>query len=460
MHITLSSLVRGLAVAAIAFLLPVHSATAGWKAGASRVNITPGYPVRLSGYGSRISEFEGVKADIWAKALAIAWEGEPPAVIMTVDNCGVPGTIREQVLAALAGEKMTAERLAICSTHTHCAPFVNGMLLNMFGIDLPPEEQAHVDRYTNDLRDNLIKAAKEAIAAMKPAQLSLGKGEVAFAGNRRLPTPNGFTNSQNVNGPTDHELPVLKVTDNEGKVAAVLTSYACHCTTLSWNFIHPDWAGMAQVAMEKAFPGAVALTAIGCGADQNPYPRTDPSFVDVHGQELATEAIRVVNGATKPLKGPLTGALRNIKLPFETPLTKEQWAEKAANGKSKHEKRLGSLYLAMMERKEPVPAELPYLVQAWRFGDDLAMVFLNGEVVVDYSLRLKKEYDKARFWVNGYSNNVPCYIPSERVLKEGGYEAAGAMLYYGRPNPFGPGLEDKIIGAVHELVPDSFKASK
>ena len=446
------------ALVATVFCLPGNAASAAWNAGAAKINITPAYPVRLSGYGNRTSEFEGVKADLFAKALAIAWDNEPPAIIVTVDNCGVPSTIRDKALAALAELHVVTERFAICSSHTHCAPMLNSMLINMFGEDLPPDQQQRVDRYTQELTEKIIKVAREAVAAMKPATLSMAHGEVGFASNRRLPTPKGFINSQNPAGPTDHDLPVLKVTDSEGVVRAVYTSYACHCTTMGWNFVHPDWAGMAQLAIEKAFPNAVALTAIGCGADQNPYPRHEEVNVIQHGQELADEAIKVVNGAQRVIKGPLKGDVRNIKLAYDTLPTKEQWEQMAANGKSKHEKHLGALYVAMMQRKEAIPTELPYLVQAWTFGEDLAIVFLNGEVVVDYGLRLKRDYDKNRLWVNGYSNNVPCYIPSERVLQEGGYEAAGAMLYYGRPNKFAPGLEDKIIGAAHALLPDAFKA--
>ncbi len=439
-------------------LIVVQPAMAGWKAGAARINITPAYPVRLSGYGNRKTEFEGVKAPIWAKVLALSWDEEPPAIVMTVDNVGVPSTVRDSVLAALQDQHLTTERLAICSTHTHCAPMLSGNLSNLFGMDLPAEEQERVERYTRELTADLIKAAHEAISAMQPATLSMGHGEVKFAGNRRLPTPTGFANSPNPAGPTDHDLPVLKVTDAQGVVRAVFTSYACHCTTMAWNFIHPDWAGMAQAALEQAYPQAVALTAIGCGADQNPYPRSQEALLHQHGESLAQEAARVVNGPTRPLQGPLACGVRNIALPYGTLPTPEQWAAQAKEGKTIHEKHLAGLYLAMLARHEPVPTELPYMVQAWRFGDGLAMVFLNGEVVVDYGLRLKREYDKERMWVNSYSNNVPCYIPSERVLKEGGYEGGGAMLYYARPGKFAPGLEDKIIGAVHELVPEAFKA--
>ena len=84
------------------------------------------------------------------------------------------------------------------------------------------------------------------------------------------------------------------------------------------------------------------------------------------------------------------------------------------------------------------------------------MVFLPGEVVVDYSLRLKHEFDPARLWVNAYANDVPGYIPSRRILKEGGYEGGDAMVYYDRPTKLAMATEDLIIGAVHDLLPKAF----
>ncbi len=90
------------------------------------------------------------------------------------------------------------------------------------------------------------------------------------------------------------------------------------------------------------------------------------------------------------------------------------------------------------------------------FGDGLAMVFLPGEVVVDYSLRLKKEFGSSRLWINSYANDVPCYIPSERILKEGGYEGGDAMIYYDRPTRLAMGTEERIVSAVHELLPQKF----
>ena len=94
----------------------------------------------------------------------------------------------------------------------------------------------------------------------------------------------------------------------------------------------------------------------------------------------------------------------------------------------------------------------PYPVQALRFDKSLTIVALGGEVVVDYALRIKREYAKEHIIVAGYSNDVMCYIPSLRVLKEGGYEAVDSMMYYGQPGPFDETVEEKVMAAVKKTL--------
>ena len=91
------------------------------------------------------------------------------------------------------------------------------------------------------------------------------------------------------------------------------------------------------------------------------------------------------------------------------------------------------------------------------FGDELAMVFLPGEVVIDYTVRLKRELKRDRLWVTAYANDVPCYIPSRRILKEGGYEVDSSMISYARPARLAPTVEDQIIATVKALLPESFR---
>ena len=76
-----------------------------------------------------------------------------------------------------------------------------------------------------------------------------------------------------------------------------------------------------------------------------------------------------------------------------------------------------------------LPATYRAPVAAWQFGNDLTLVALPDEVVVDYVFRLEEALGPLRLWVAAYCHEVAGYIPSKRVLREGGYETRG--LYFG-----------------------------
>lgn len=440
-------------------VVTLFAADPGWRAGAADVDITPDYPVRLSGYGSRTSEYEKIAQRLHANALVIQWADEPPACIVTVDNCGVPFALRAEVLKRLsaAGTPLADERLSLHSTHTHCAPMLRGVLPFLFGKDLTTDEQQRVDRYTEDLTKWIVEAITQAWNKRQPSRLDWATGKAYFGLNRRLQGTNGLQNAPNFNGPVDRAVPVLRVKSADGsQLIATYASYACHCTTIGINEIHGDWAGVAHQEMELRFPGSVALIAIGCGADQNPYPRREIRFVQDHGIALAKEITRLINEPMKPVRGPLACATKEIMLPFDPLPTLEEWKARTKD-KNKHVAYHAQKHLSILERGEKIPSVLPYMLQTWHYGDDLLIINLPGEVVVDYSLRFKTAYDAGRTWVNSYTNDVPCYIPSQRVWEEGGYEAAGAMVYYGRPTRFASGIENIIASGLHEIVKAGFK---
>jgi hypothetical protein len=183
-------------------------------------------------------------------------------------------------------------------------------------------------------------------------------------------------------------------------------------------------------------------------------PRGNLDLARKHGREFADAVNRALSATLTPLRGKLACRSKEFSLPLDTPPTRDEWETLArqTNAIGYHARK----NLARLNRGEKLETEIPYFVQTWNFGDDLAMVFLAGEVVVDYSLRLKKEFDPARLLVNAYANTVPGYIPSQRILKEGGYEGGGAMIYYDHPTKFAPVVEELIIGAVHELMPANF----
>jgi hypothetical protein len=422
-----------------------------YPVGVAQVDITPAYPIRLSGYGARLKESEGIDQHLFAQALAIGGDKRNLAVLITVDNVAVPAYLRNEVAARLAKQAgLRNERFALCSTHTHTAPMLAGACANIFGADLPADQQERVDRYTRALTDQLEGVALAAIKDRQPAILAWGQSQAGFAANRRTK-----------GGPADHDLPVLVARDKSGNICAVLMSYACHCTTLpdKPNHICGDWAGYAREYLERDHPGAVVLVALGCGGDANPSPRGNLELAQQHGSAIRTAVNELARQPLKPLSEKLACRIKSIALPYDTLPTREQWTARAQSTNhwiAYHAQR----NVNRLNHGEKLPDELPYLVQTWNFGRELAMVFLPGEVVVDYSLRLKHEYDARRLWINAYANDVPCYIPSKRIWREGGYEGGDAMIYYDRPTRLSEGTEELIVAAVHKLLPRAFEAAK
>jgi hypothetical protein len=426
--------------------------------GVAQIDITPTTPIRLAGYGSRKAESEGVAGRLRAKALAIGADGEPgPVLLLTVENCGVPATITEEVARRLEG-KIRRARLTVASSHTHTGPCLSSVLPYIFGTPIPADQMDRINAYSRDLVEKLVSVALSALEDRKPGRLAWGRGTAGFAANRRVLKDGKWTGfGVNPDGPVDHSLPMLRVTGEDGSLRAVFLSYACHCTTLdgSFNQVHGDWIGFAQDAIERDHPGALALIAVGCGADTNPEPRTKLEQARQHGEAIAAEVNRLLkSGELKPLPGAITTKLATIALPFAEPPSRDELARRAEKpgAEGLHARDL----LARLDRGESLPRELDYVVQTWSFGNDLAIVFLAGEVVVDYAIRLNRELDARRLWVIAYANDVPCYIASKRILQEGGYEADLSMVFYGRPTRLAPEAEDRIIETVRGLLPGSF----
>jgi len=446
MRLILNTLVAGISLAAALPAAPV-------PVGAARIDITPELPIRLSGYTNRPAEADRVGERIHARALAIGGDAEGPAIVIVAEVLAVPERLTEAVVAGIrARHPVARERIAVCVTHQHTGPMIAGTAPFMFSRDLPADELARIDRYAATLERKLIDVALAALANRRPAELSWAQGRADFAVNRRRIVDGkavGYTDQPG--GPVDHTLPVMRAAEAGGSVRAVLLNYACHCTTLKGgdNFVHPDWAGEAARRLEAKHPDAVALVAIGCGADSDPQPR-GMAAVAKHGQTIADEVARLFAGKMRPIGGVTRADFRRLDIPFDHEVTRaELEARLSLPVMTSFPARK---FLAELDAGRALPKSVPYPVQTWRFDGDLAMVFLGGEVVADYALRLRREVGADRVWINAYANSVPCYIPSTRVLAEGGYEAERAMDFYGLPTRLAGDVEERIVSTVHELL--------
>jgi hypothetical protein len=338
-------------------------------------------------------------------------------------------------------------QLLLNSSHTHSGPVIYPSLGVMYDLG-KPELEALV-RFQERLADGVVAAIDMAFNDMKPMNLYVSDGSAYFAVNRRQQTEKGVVIGVNNEGPVDHDVPVLKVETPGGELKAVLFGYACHNTTLDIYQVNGDYAGFAQIEIEKTNPGVTAMFMAGCGADQNPNPRRSVEFAQQHGSELAAAVQEVLSREFKSVGAPVRTEMTTVDLDI-VPVSVEKFNEELF-GDNRYRAARARFILGAVDKGFDVNT-LRYPVQAVRFGNDFTILALGGEVVVDYSLNAKKRYPDENLFVAGYSKEVPCYIPSVRILREGGYEPETSMIYYGLPGPFDESVEQKIFSAVDRVM--------
>ncbi len=388
---------------------PVGMTPAPLKAGAAQVVITPEKNMWMAGYAARKKPAEGKVHELFAKALALEDAAGKRLVIVTTDLIGILPALRASIeRQAAAGHQLPADALLLNASHTHSGPEYR----------LREGRGQEALEYTAFLEAKLMAVIGAALAGLKPAEVTWSRARCGFAMNRRLPAAGGFKNAPNPDGPVDHEVPALQVRAADGSQRAVLFGYACHNTCLGDYTYCGDYAGYAQEFLQEHRPRFVALFLNGCSGDQNPYPRRDGAvpglsaldLAKTHGRSLANAVETAMQAPPRPVTGPIQAAYETVRLDYAP-------------------------------EKKQAPHDYP--VQVVNFGGTLTLVALGSETTVDYSLRLKKEMGGAApVWVAGYSNDYTGYVPSLRVLEEGGYEAQAGWA---------GDVEERIIGKAHEL---------
>lgn len=419
--------------------------------GTASIDISPDSPIALTGYGGRAGTYEKIEQRLWAKALVMSDPSGKTAILITTDLIGFPASLADQLAEDLEPYGIKRHQLAVTATHTHTGP-ETGILINITGEKQSQEQLAAVVRYQERLRQKLKDVTIKALESRKPSTMKWGKGSASFAMNRRMIENGKWVGFGKNDGPAEHDLPILQVLNSEGKTTCILVNYACHGTTLvpKHNYVHGDWMGDAQLMLEKEFPGAQSMVVIGCGADSDPQPRGEAEYTIQHGKTIAQETIKVLSSIElSVLKTAPVTAFEKVLLQFDTipnlDLLKARSLKKDVNGL------LAKNYIETLARGERIPEQYMLPLQVWNFGNDLTMIFMGGEVVVDYVKRMKQEFGSEKLWMNAYSNDISCYIASERLYNEGGYEVDFSMAYYNKPSRFRKDTETRIISALKKL---------
>lgn len=430
---------------------PVFSQNKGWKAGVARVVITPEKSMWMAGFAARTKPSDGKLHDLWAKALALEDANGKQAVLITTDLLGMPKNMSDEIRKRLNDQfKLSKAQIIINSSHTHSGPVLGNALSDIYPVD--EAEKQKISQYSAKLIDQLVTLTGSALKTLQPATVQSQNGVARFQVNRRNNDAANLERLTELAGPSDAAVPVLKVSDTQGKILAVAFGYACHPTVLDNYQWSGDYPGYAQLELEKLYPGATALFFQGAGADQNPLPRRTVPRAIQYGKTLAAAVERVLSEEMKTLEPTLATAYTEIDLPLTTAPTKGDLT-KMAEKSDGFQKKWALRMLDKVNKGEAFQSSYPFPLQVWKLGDQTVMT-LGGELVVSYANNLKQIFGQDTF-IMGYSNDVMTYIPSTTILREGGYEGEVAQIVYGLPATWASDAEIQIISNIVKLAKEA-----
>ncbi|MEU4244111.1 hypothetical protein [Actinoplanes sp. NPDC026619] len=225
-----------------------------------------------------VDGFVAERDPLHARVVLLERDGQRIALAV-LDQTSIGAESLAGITAALSrAADVDPAQVLVCASHTFSAPHV------MPGG--PPELQRALD-------DAVEQAAGQA-RRMRPARIGFTVGTADVNVNRDVPTPGGWWLGTNETGPSDKELGVLRVDDEQGRPIAVLMNYAVQASAVhdsGAKVVSADLAGAAAGHVERACPGAVALFLVGAAGDQA------PTRTGEHVGAAAVEAVERLGGA-------------------------------------------------------------------------------------------------------------------------------------------------------------------
>jgi neutral ceramidase len=418
-----------------------------WKIGTARTVITPDEPMWMAGYASRTSPSEGKLHDLWAKALLLEDARGNRSLLITTDILGVSKDFSDEVRSLINRKyNLDNSQIILSSSHTHSGPVISRALQYIY--PMTEQDWKVVDKYTEQLKEKLVELVDRAIKNLQPAHIYTQNGITRFQVNRRNNRENSITPTTELKGPNDYAVPVIKIESPDKQLLAVVFGYACHPTTLSINMFSGDYAGFAQIELEKRYPGVTAMFFQGAGADQNPLPRRTIPLAIQYGKQLAATVERVLSEDMPQQESNLITRYSEIDLLLDEPLPAEE-LQVIAKG-SDYQAMWANGIISELKTKGHLIKSYPFPVGYWQIGQQKLFI-LGGESVIAYSVKLKQTYGEQIF-VMSYANDVMGYIPSEVILEEGGYEGDTSQRVYGLPSKWSKSVESKIISELKNIT--------
>ena len=425
------------------------------RAGFARVEVTPPIGTSMTGFGGRDRDHgcDGVHDPLYARALYLSHADEQ-ALVIGFDLLFFSRDEVDRFKGAIGRRvDLTPRQILLNTSHTHTGPKVGTWYYD------PPSDPL----YLEFLEASIVRAACEARDGAVEVTVRAGATRSALPMSRRLKLEDGTVDRQmrpNPDGAVCDTLPLCLLEDLSGSPVCLLFSVSCHPSTVHGFQISADFPGIAMERLDAHLGRHASLFLQGAGGDAKPsvigkgesYWRSG-TWEDVSeaGEMVANEVVRALEAGLSPVEPDLRPECVVMEWPMEPNMGRAGFEQVLADEGSDLTQRLWAQEkLTYLDRGYPLPSAVGINAHGIKLGEGLRMVGIEGEAVGELGILMRDFYAGGVTFPMGYTDGSQLYLPTSRMLDEGGYEVV-SYYEYRQPARLAKGMEAILTDALRDL---------
>jgi tetratricopeptide (TPR) repeat protein len=429
-----------------------------FRASFSELNITPRIndesPRFLQGFAGPPRRVSSVLSPLMMQLLLLEDADGTRILFVTADLFGFDPSMVSAVREEASRFGIRAEGIFMNASHTHYAPGTLSRIAQVMG--------PYQDSYAQMISQAICGRLPFLDANLEECSLHLGKAEARVGVSRRRKAEGRVIFAPNHEDFYDKATPILLIGFEEGDRKVVLVNHGCHPTGLgAEDRISSDYPGyMRSTLVSRGLASGVMFLQGGLGSSKESVGKDDKirfcdsvAGAEENGRALAGAVERGLKGDLVKVEGPAFCLKRQVALPLSplqsmpdlnrikgsaqvNPLIRE-WAEA----------------IVKQYPRGAYPSHTPMDVHLISLGKEVTLIGLPGEPVAELARELRAMTGHADgTFISGCTNGLLGYLPTDRMIGEGGYEAESSHFVYLAPSALARGSEDAIKKGVTECL--------
>ncbi len=415
------------------------------KFGVAKELITPDFATHMIGFAECYKKtFNSIHDDIFVRAIVMD-DGKSRHLILSFDLLFHDLSLTLSVNEEASKYNIKPEQIMVSYTHTHYAPAVNGYF----------SELSHPE-YEIFLRERMRSCIRKCFLNFFDGIMLYGRIRADENISRRNPVNGMIEMAPCLSAEKDDELNIFCINDLEGNTRSILFSYSCHPVTMKARMtISSEFPGRVCSLLESEYYGCTPLFVQALAGDVRPRLTAvmgkfvPGSFEDIDEMALALfQKIKTVVARPDRLT-PVMLSLKGIRfvLPLKLKVFDRDYFEKELETNDYEALRYRASVI--LKNYDTMTDICPLAGGVWQLALGFYMVFLGGEVCSDTKRVIRKAFPNKNILVTAY-NDSTAYIPSDKIIAEGGYEAEGSVTEYTLKGRFVPGIDEMMIKIISE----------